>query len=564
MIILKILLKNATVVNVFTGTLEKENVLIENDKIIGVGDYNDEDADITEDLSGKFICPGFIDGHIHIESTMLTPFELAKICLPHGTTTIIADPHEIANVCGVEGIEFMLDASQNIPLNVNIMLPSCVPSTPLDESGAILKADDLEPFYQNKRVLGLAEMMNYPGVLFGDADVNAKILNAKKHNRVIDGHAPMVSGKELDKYISAGIQSDHECSTLEEGIERIKKGQWLMIRQGTAAKNLEALLPLFEPPFNHRCVLVTDDRHPSDIINEGHIDNIIRLAIRAGKSPITAIQMATIQCAECFGLKYQGAIAPGYKADLLVLDNLETVEICDVYSSGEKIVNNGELKPFTAPVMSKNYDNIYNSFKLKELSADDFHIEEKSTQCRAIKVIPKQLLTEEIIFDVDWSKANGIDLDRDILKLAVIERHHNTGHKGIGFINGIGLKKGAIASSVSHDSHNLIVIGTNDEDMAIAANRIKSIGGGNVVVVDGEIIEEMPLVVAGLMSDLSAQEIATLNEKVRKCVYNLGVSENVEPFMNMAFVSLLVIPHIKMSTKGLIDVNKQEIVSLYV
>lgn len=561
---MKTLLKNATIVNVFTGTLEKDNVLIENEKIIGVGNYNDSDADVTEDLSGKFICPGFIDGHIHIESTMLTPFELAKICLPHGTTTIIADPHEIANVCGVEGIDFMLDASQNLPLNINLMLPSCVPATPLDEAGAVLNADDLEPFYQNERVLGLAEMMNYPGVLFGDPQVNAKISNAKKYNRVIDGHAPMVSGKDLDKYISAGIQSDHECSTLEEGIERIKKGQWLMIRQGTAAKNLEALLPLFEPPFNHRCVLVTDDRHPSDIINEGHIDNIIRLAVKAGKSPVTAIQMATIQCAECFGLKYQGAIAPGYKADLLVLDNLENIQICDVYSSGEKIVKNKELAQFTAPVINKSYDNIYNSFKLEDLSADDFHLDEKSEKCRAIKVIPKQLLTEEMIFDVDWSNANGIDLGRDILKLAVIERHHNTGHKGIGFINGIGLKKGAIASSVSHDSHNLIVIGTNDEDMATAANRIKSMGGGNVVVVDGQIIEEMPLSIAGLMSDLSAQEIAVLNEKVRKCVYNLGVSKDVEPFMNMAFVSLLVIPSIKMSTNGLIDVNKQERISLYV
>jgi len=560
---MKKLLCGGTVINVFTDEMEKANVLIEDEKIIGVGQYTPDDADIVEDVTGKYICPGFIDGHIHIESTMLTPTELAKLCLPHGTTAIVADPHEIANVCGVKGIEYMLDASREIPMNVYFTLPSCVPATPFDESGAELYADDIKPLYDNPRVVGLAEMMNYPGVIFGDKSVWAKINDAINIGKTVDGHAPFLSGKALDKYVSAGISSDHECSDIEEALEKIRKGQKIMIRQGTAARNLVDLLPLFEEPYNHRCLLVTDDRHPADLMKEGHIDNIVRLAVKNGKSPITAIRMASIQAAEHFGIRYVGAVAPGYRADLLVLNDLDTVDIEDVYTNGEKVVSGKKTVEFSAPEINSDLqETVLNSFRLKELTLSDFHIEEKGEKCRVIEIVPGQLITKEKIEKINWNENNGIDTERDILKLAVIERHKNTGHIGLGYINGIGMKSGAMASSVSHDSHNIIVIGTNDNDMMIAANHIRQFGG-NVVVENGKIVAQMALPIGGLMTDLSGEEIAKANENVRNAVYNFGVPKEIEPFMNMAFVSLSVIPSIKMTAQGLVDVDKQERISLY-
>ena len=560
---MKTLLMGATVVNVFTGELEKANVLLEDSRIVGVGDYTPVDADTVENVSGKYICPGFIDGHIHIESTMLTPVELTKLCMPHGTTAIVADPHEIANVCGVEGIQYMMQASRGLPMHVYFTLPSCVPATPFDESGAELYAKDIEPLYHDPRVVGLAEMMNYPGVLYGDPAVADKINGALNFGKVVDGHAPFLSGKSLDRYIGAGIQSDHECSGLEEALEKLRKGQWIMVRQGTAARNLHDLIGLFDEPYFHRCLLVTDDRHPADLMREGHIDNIIRLAVKEGKSAVTAIRMATIQAAQCFDLRQVGAIAPGYRADVLVLDDLDTVAVRDVYAAGKKVVCDGQMADIQMPVVDDRLcRKVMHSFHSKILTPEDFYIEPNCGKCRVIQVIPGQLVTDEVALAIEWNKDNGVDIERDVLKLAVIERHKNTGHKGVGFIRGIGLKKGAIASSVSHDSHNIIVIGTNEEDMAMAANHICRVGG-NVVVADGKIVAQMQLPVAGLMAECSGHEIALANEQVRRAVYDLGVQDNIEPFMNMAFVSLTVIPSLKMSTQGLVDVNKQEKVSLY-
>lgn len=585
---MKLLLKNAQIVNVFTDKLEAANVLIDGKRIVGVGPYSDDDADFVRDLTGKILSPGLIDGHIHIESTMLTPPELARVCLPCGTTAIVADPHEIANVCGLSGIAYMLESSENLPLTVYIMLPSCVPSTPFDETGAVLEAENLSVLYGHPRVLGLGEMMNYHGVLAGSPSVMKKISEAQRLGKLVNGHAPLLSGRQLDQYIAAGISDDHECSSMDEALERISKGQHVMIRQGTAARNLEALLPLFEEPWSRRCMLVTDDRHPADLLNEGHIDNIIRMAVKAGKSPFAAIRMASLQTAEYFGMKATGAIAPGYLADLLVLDDLETLKIRDVYCRGKLVVSEGKTLPFeTAEIRSDIRKTVRNSFYLDELSPEDFHIRCEdggsacsedggpactedggsacceSRRCRVIKLRPGQLLTDEWIAEVDLAKGNGVDLERDILKLAVIERHLNTGHKGLGYISGIGLKKGAIASSVAHDAHNLIVIGTNDADMAVAANRIRTLGGGNVAAADGEIIAEMPLPEAGLMSDLSAAETAAQNEAVRQAVRRLGASDAIEPFMNMAFLSLPVIPSLKMTTLGLVDVNRQKLVPLF-
>ncbi len=554
---MKLLIKNGLVINVFTGEIEPQNILIEDGIILGTGDYDDADADVIHDVDGRYVCPGFIDGHIHIESTMLMPHELAKAAIAHGTTAIVADPHEIANVCGTDGLRFMLRASEGIPMTVYMMLPSCVPSTPFDEAGAVLEAEDLLSFYRYPRVLGLGEMMNYPAVLAEDERVLRKIRDAHQAGRTVNGHAPMLTGRDLDKYIASGINDDHECSTAEEAIERIRKGQWVMIREGTAARNLEALLPLFDPVYSHRCILVTDDRHPADLLHEGHIDSIIRKASEAGRSPVTGIQMATIQAAQCFGLKGVGAIAPGYAADILVLDSLNKVQISDVYYRGKKAAENGIVLPFEVPDIPKALrDSVLGSFNMAVISPKNFEISHTG-KTRVIGVLEGQLITDELIMDV-----NGIDTERDILKLAVIERHKNTGHMGIGYIKGIGMKSGAIASSVSHDSHNLIVIGTNEKDMAYAANRIREIGGGNVVVKDGRVLAEMPLPVAGLMSTLSAEEAARQNAAVRKAVYDLGVPEGIEPFMNMAFVSLPVIPHLKMTTLGLVDVDKQELAAL--
>lgn len=562
---MRTLLKNGSVINVFTGEIEKANVLLGDGKILGVGDYGDGEADKILDVSGKYICPGFIDGHIHIESTMLTPYELAKTVIPHGTTAIVADPHEITNVSGMSGIAYMIGASENLPMAVYMMLPSCVPATPLDESGAILEADDLRPIYRHLRVLGLGEMMNYPGVLTDNERVIQKIEDAKQCGKLVNGHAPLLSGKSLDKYIAAGIHDDHECSSFDEAKERIRKGQWVMIREGTAARNLEALLPLFDEPWAHRCLLVTDDRHPADLLEKGHIDGIIKKAVEAGKSVITGIQMATIQAAQCFGLRDTGAVAPGYRADILVLSDLEKVQVCDVFYHGERVVDNGKLINFAEPVVRNDiWKTVRNSFNLDKLTENKFHIESQNRKCRIIKTIPDQLITEEMIEDIDFTKNNGIDVDRDILKLAVVERHFCTGHIGLGFISGIGMKKGAIASSVSHDSHNLIVVGENERDMTIAANRIRTLGGGLIVVADGKILAEMPLPVAGLMSQHSAAEAAKENENIRNAVYSLGVPQNIEPFMTTAFVSLPVIPNLKMTTRGLVNVERQEIVSLFV
>lgn len=562
---MRILLKNGRVVNVFTGEFEDQHVLIEDEKIIGVGDYyTEEDADSVRDAAGSYICPGLIDGHIHIESTMLTPAGFARAVLPCGTTSVVADPHEIANVCGADGIRYMLEASEGIGLTVYIMLPSCVPATGFDESGARLTAADLEPFYDHPRVLGLAEVMDYPGVIAGEAGVLEKIRAARRRGRTVDGHAPLLTGKDLDRYIAAGIGDDHECSSAEEAKERIRKGQRVMIRQGTAAQNLKDLLPLFEEPWAHRCLLSSDDKHPADLLEKGHVDDMIRQAVQAGKDPITAIRMATLWAAECFGLRDVGAVAPGYTADLLVLDDLSGIRVRDVYCKGKRTVENGRLLPWEAPVVGTELARaVRSSFNLEPLSEKDFHLEHsKIRKCRVIRLHERQLITGEWTADIDFDNRNGVDISRDILKLAVVERHHDTGHKSLGFITGAGLKKGAVASSVSHDSHNLIIIGTDEKEMAAAGNRVREMGGGCVAVDGGKVIAEMPLPISGVMSEKGAAKAARENEELRHSVHRLGVPQDMEIFMVMAFVSLPVIPHLKMTTKGLVDVDRQQIVPL--
>ena len=547
---------------------EKRNgrqcVLIEDGRIIGLGDYAPSDADVVQDASGRYICPGLIDGHMHIESTMLTPAELARAVLPHGTTAVVADPHEIANVCGTDGIDYMLGMSEGLPLSVYVMLPSCVPATPFDESGAVLRAAALEPYYQEPRVLGLAEMMNYPSVLAGDADVLRKIADAERHHRAVDGHAPLLTGHDLDTYIAAGVQSDHECSSLAEARERIAKGQWVMIRQGTAAHNLPALIDLFDEPWSRRCLLVTDDRHPADILREGHIDHMIRMAVQMGKGAVSAIRMASLQAAQCFGLHRVGAVAPGWRADLLVLDELDTFAIRDVYCAGRRVVHNGQMAAIPAPTVSQTLlDAVHHSCHASPLTAADFALAGGTRRCRVIRTVPGELLTEEWITELALGRNGGVDLERNIVKLAVVERHHNTGHKGIGFVSGLGLQHGAVVSTVSHDSHNIVVIGTNDEDMAFAVNYILSIGGGCAAVRGGKVLAEVPLPVAGLMSEQSAETVAAQDEALRQAICALGAPPQNALLMTTAFIGLPVIPALKLTTRGLVDVTQQKLVPLF-
>lgn len=563
---MKTLLKGGKVVNVFTDKVIEADVLIRDNLVIGVGSYEAADADTVIDVTGKIICPGLIDGHIHVESSMLTPVEFTKVALPHGTTTIIMDSHEIANVCGSTGLGFMLRSSEGLPITMYMALPSCVPATPFDENGATLDAATLHPFYSHPRVIALGEVMDYPGVIHENPAVVAKVNDAHAMNMTVNGHAPLLSGKDLDAYLSHGIDDDHECTSADEAKERISKGQTVMIRQGTAAQDLLNLLPLFEDPWSRHCILATDDKHPADLLNLGHIDHMVRMAADNGKSPLVAIRMASLQAARHFGLRHLGAVAPGYQADLLVLNDLDKMDVKDVWKAGKPVCLDKQVLPFDEPQLSKDmWKSVLHSFYMNTMRPDHFHLEPRSSRCRVISVTPGSLLTGCDIEEINWSKDNGVDLSRDILKLAVIERHLKTGHIGLGLIRGLGLKRGAIAASIAHDSHNLIVVGTNEEDMALAANTVHHQAGGSVAVVDGKVLGIQELPVAGLMSMKNAQETAEQNEHMRRVVHeDMGVAEGIEPFMHMAFVSLPVIPDLKMTTRGLVDVNRWEQVSLYV
>ena len=562
----ELVLKNADIINVFTESIVHADVAICNGIIAGIGDY--EGVEVI-DCSGKYVAPGFIDGHIHLESSMLKPVEFAKAVLPHGTTSVITDPHEIANVCGLEGIEYMLEASDGLPLDIYFLLPSCVPATPFDESGCILKAGDLEYLYQQEKVLGLAEVMDYYGTIHGDKEIHQKIKDAKSHHKIIDGHAPGLFGKEACTYITAGIGSDHECTNLEEAIEKLSLGQWIMIRQGTAAKNLEALMGLFLPPYHQRAMLVSDDKSPYDILKYGHMDDMLRLAISKGANPCIAVKMATFNTATYFGLKNLGAIAPGYKADIVIISNLKEMKVEKVIKNGKLIMNNHLMIDIKEPEIKKEIlDKIYHSFQCNEIIPENFEInincdKEGANFFRVIKFIKEEICTEEIKVPL-FNEKPEIIVEEDILKIAVIERHHNTNHIGLGFVNGYGLKKGAIASSVSHDSHNLIVIGTNDIDIAAAANCIRDMQGGWAIVLEGRILGKIPLSIGGLLSDLDAATLAENISEMKKIARSLGVEEGIDPFMTLAFVSLPVIPKLRLITTGLFDVNQQRVVPLII
>ena len=540
-----LVLKNATYVNVFSNELCHGDIAVAEGLIVGMGEYHGK----TEvDVSGKLVLPGFIDAHIHLESSLVSPTEFAKAVLPHGTTTVITDPHEIANVMGTDGIEYMLQATEDLPVDVRFMLPSCVPATPLDESGANLDYRAIDSFYDHPRVQGLAEMMNYVGVVNGDGQVVEKIVASQAHHKKIDGHAPGLSGKDLNAYIAAGVYSDHECSDMEDAMNKLRLGQYIMIREGTAARNLEALMPLLTSQYVDRCMFCTDDKHPNDLLEKGHIDYIVKKAISLGADPIVAVKAACHNAARYFLLNNRGAIAPGYLGDFVIIDDFQHFEIEMVYKRGV-LMYDGQLRDFPAPEIDPYLvKRAHDTFHVAHLTAEDFS---DGRPHAVIGMIPGEIVTQ------DAGYADHADPEQDILKIAVIERHKNTHHIGLGYIKGYGLKRGAVATSISHDSHNIIVVGATDEDMAAAANRIVENRGGITVMENGQVLGEVTLSIAGIMSDDSLVMVNSALEDAKDEAFGLGVSRGIDPFMTLSFMALPVIPSLRITTRGVFDVSSQ-------
>lgn len=536
-----LVLKNAKYLNVFSNEFLSGDIAVANGLIAGVGKY---DGKTEIDVSGKLVLPGFIDAHIHLESSMVTPAEFAKAVVAHGTTTVITDPHEITNVMGIDGVEYMIQASQNLPIDVHFMMPSCVPATEIDESGAELDCKDIDLYLDNKKVLGLAEMMNYVGVINGDKNVLSKIVTSQAHHKKIDGHAPELSGNDLNAYIAAGVYSDHECSTFENALEKLRKGQFIMIREGTAAHNLKALMPLLTQQYYSRCMFATDDKHPSDLLYGGHIDYIVKQALKNGADPIVALKTATHHAARYFLLNNKGAIASGYLADIVVVDNLENFNVETVFKRG-KLVFDGEVKAFSAPTVDEKLaEKCFDTFHLDSVTPSSFKVDGK---LGLIGLVGGELLTRNL------GTADKIDVENDILKIACIERHKGTNHIGVGYVKGYSLKSGAVATSVAHDSHNIITVGCNDDDIAVAVNAIKDSKGGIAVVENGKIKALLELPIAGLMSD---EPLTTVNEKLENAklsAYELGADKSIDPFMTLSFLSLPVIPSLRITTKGVFD-----------
>lgn len=536
-----LVLKNAKYLNVFSNEFLSGDIAVANGLIAGVGKY---DGETEIDVSGKLVLPGFIDAHIHLESSMVTPAEFAKAVVAHGTTTVITDPHEITNVMGIDGVEYMIQASQNLPIDVHFMMPSCVPATEIDESGAELDCKDIDLYLDNKKALGLAEMMNYVGVINGDKNVLSKIVTSQAHHKKIDGHAPELSGNDLNAYIAAGVYSDHECSTFENALEKLRKGQFIMIREGTAAHNLKALMPLLTQQYYSRCMFATDDKHPSDLLYGGHIDYIVKQALKNGADPIVALKTATHHAARYFLLNNKGAIASGYLADIVVVDNLEDFNVETVFKSG-KLVFDGEVKDFSAPTVDEKLaEKCFDTFHLDSVTPSSFKVDGK---LGLIGLVGGELLTRNL------GTADKIDVENDILKIACIERHKGTNHIGVGYVKGYSLKSGAVATSVAHDSHNIITVGCNDDDIAVAVNAIKDSKGGIAVVENGKIKALLELPIAGLMSD---EPLTTVNEKLenaKSSAYELGADKSIDPFMTLSFLSLPVIPSLRITTKGVFD-----------
>ena len=550
-----LVIKGGKILNVFTGEMNDGDVAIVDGYIAGIGQYNGKRE---VNAAGRFISPSFIDGHVHIESTMVSPLEFAKVQVKNGVTAVIADPHEIANVCGTNGIQYMLDHTEGLPFDFYFMLPSCVPATQFEEAGALLNSEDLLPFYEQSRVLGLAEVMNSQAVFDGEPSMLEKLLDAQRKKRLIDGHAAGLNGNAIDVYMSAGIRTDHECTTMEEAKSRLEKGMYLMIREGTVAKDLRQIIGVVNEQNSRRCLFVTDDRHLDDVILEGSINNSVRLAIAEGIPVMTAYQMATLNAAECFQLKEQGAIAPGYKADFLLLDNLEEVSIHSVYKNGICMMSEGSIHGFAKEYPYALSENLTNTVSTGTITLKDLEIKMKGEKANIIGITPNSLITKHLVEQTARTK-EGIfipDSNLDHLKIALIERHNATGKIGLGIVKGLGLQSGALATTVAHDSHNLIVAGTNDEDILMAINELEKSQGGLVIVSGGEVRSKLSLPIAGLMSMEGADAVHQHLQEMNKVLADLGVSREFNPFLTLSFLALPVIPALKITTEGLYDVRE--------
>jgi len=552
-----LLLTNARIVNVFSGRITDGSIAVKAGHIAGFGDC---EAVETVDVGGRYVAPGFIDSHVHIESSMTCVSEFARAVVARGTTTVVADPHEIANVLGTAGIDYMLRSAEGQPMDCLFALPSCVPATDMETAGARLDAADLEAFFNHPRIVALAEMMNYPGVIFTDDQVMAKLELARNHRRAMDGHAPGVSGPQLAAYVAAGIASDHECTGLEEALEKLELGMHIMVREGTCARNLDALFPLIGDTTWRRMMWCTDDRHPHDLLTQGHVDDVVRKAVAKGLDPVRAICMGTLNPADYFGIRDAGAVAPGRKANLIVFSDLADIRAEQVYHMGHCVAENGSLRPHVRrpePVAVPPAMNL-------DPAGLDFSIPAKGPRMRVIRVIPDQVITRSKIMDV--KKENGLavaDAARDVAKMVVVDRYTGKAHTGKGFVTGLRLGRGAIAASVAHDSHNIIVAGVDDADMHAAVTAVVEMNGGFAVVGDGQILASLPLPVAGLMSDQPVETVRDQLDGVIAATRQLGTKLS-DPFMALGFLALPVIPDLKLTDRGLVDVGRFEIVPLFV
>lgn len=545
-----LVLKNCKIVNVFTHEIHEDDLAIDSGKIIGYGAYK---AKRTIDLNGKYVAPGLVDSHMHLESTLVTPQRLSEISIANGTTTIIADPHEIANVCGVDGIEYLIESSKNIPLNIFFMIPSCVPATAFEDSGASIENKDIERLLKKDLVLGLGELMDYPNVINGDVSMLKKMDLAKR--KIIDGHAPGLLGRDLNAYMINGVKTDHECSTQEEMKQRLNRGMYVILREGSASKDVINLLPSVNAYNYRRCLFCTDDKNPEDLISKGHINHNIKLAIKSGMDPITAIQMATINAAECYRLRDIGGIAPGYDADLVILKSLKDFEIESVYKKGNLVYDQGEIK-----FKTKDYkdEKVMNTVNIKPVQPEDLELQLTNDLAHVIVVKPFSIITEKAVRKVSVNdEGQYINNEHlDICKIAVVERHKETGKIGVGLVEKFGLKNGAIATTISHDSHNIVVIGDNDVDMLKAIEALEEMNGGIVIVKNTKVEHALPLPIAGLMTDQPLKEVEeVLNKMLDYAFKELNVNQSINPFMTLSFLSLPVIPELKITTRGLFDVN---------
>lgn len=546
-------IKNCKIVDVYNGEIiQGKDIAVADGRIAGIGTYEGE---ITIDGEGAYAAPGFIDGHIHIESSYVTPEEIGRLLTPHGATTIIADPHEIVNVAGLEGMRYMLEAAKKTKLDIKYMLPSCVPATPFEHAGAVVRAEDMEEMIREDDILGLGEFMNFPGVISGaDPDLD-KIMVAKKEGKLIDGHSPAVSGNGLNAYIGAGIRDDHECAAAEEAKERVSRGMYVMLREGSACHDLRNLLKAVTPSNERRFILCSDDRQPKTILKSGHLDNHLRICLEEGIEPVAAIRMASLNAAECFRLSDRGAIAPGLRADIVLLEDLKEFKVKQVYIQGEKVAENGE---YLFPVERTDMSSVTGKMQVKDFSVGRLKLHLKSNQVKVIDILPGGVVTGKGKAEVTLSEDGDFVYDptQDIVKVAVVERHHGTGNMAVALLRGYGIKHGAVALSIAHDSHNIIAVGTNDSDIAFAVEQLAAQGGGIILADQGKIVDSMPFVVGGIMTDQSGEWVNEHLSRIHTNAYEkLGISGDVEPVMTLCFMSLPVIPELKLTDMGLFDVT---------